>query len=153
MTCGVLVVQQEPKLPASLCQPSGNIVPYLCAQKSLTAQRQNKMNITDLWPVLSIVVPIVVLYFGYIQQLRIRVAVLEKTVENQQLVIENQQKRMDNHSKKQDEMLNLLSDMKLEMVKQNSHLSNELGIVATEVKNLVSALHVSDTSISIHPNK
>jgi len=42
------------------------------------------MNLTDLWPLLTIIVPIVVLYFGYIQQLRIRVAVLEKTVENQQ---------------------------------------------------------------------
>lgn len=132
MTCGVLVVQQEPKLPASLCQPFKIIVSYLCAKKSLTAQRQNKMNITDLWPVLSIVVPIVVLYFGYIQQLRIRVAVLEKTVENQQLVIENQQKRMDNHSKKQDAILDAITNLKVEIVKQMAATEKQVNSIKTE---------------------
>jgi hypothetical protein len=94
------------------------------------------MNLTDLWPVLSIVVPIVVLYFGYIQQLRIRVAVLEKTVENQQLIIDNQQKRMDSHSKKQDDILDLVTDLKVEMVKQISQMTAELGTISADVKNI-----------------
>lgn len=111
------------------------------------------MGISDIWPVVTVIVPIVVLYFGYIQQLRIRVAVLEKTVENQQQVIESQQKRMDSHSKKQDEILNLITDLKLEMLKQNSNLSNELSIVAADVKNLARALSVSDNTQNKHVKK
>ena len=94
------------------------------------------MNLTDLWPLLTIIVPIVVLYFGYIQQLRIRVAVLEKTVENQQQIIDNQQKRMDSHSKKQDDVLDLVTDLKVEMVKQISQMTAELGTISADVKNI-----------------
>ena len=94
------------------------------------------MNLTDLWPVLSIVVPIVVLYFGYIQQLRIRVAVLEETVKNQYIVIDNQQKRMDSHSKKLDDILDLVTDLKVEMVKQISKMTAELGTISADVKNI-----------------
>ena len=94
------------------------------------------MNISDIWPVITVIVPIVVLYFGYIQQLRIRVAVLEETVKNQQLVIDNQQKRMDSHSKKQDDILNLVTEIKLEMVKQISQMTAELGTISADVKNI-----------------
>lgn len=92
--------------------------------------------LNDIWPLISIIVPIVVLYFGYIQQLRIRVAVLEETVKNQQTIIDSQQKRMDSHSKKQDEILELISDLKLEVVKSIGKMSAELGTISADVKNL-----------------
>lgn len=111
------------------------------------------MNLTDLWPVLSIVVPIVVLYFGYIQQLRIRVAVLEETVKNQQIVIDNQQKRMDSHSKKQDDILDLVTDLKLEMVKQISQMTSELGTISADVKNINRMFAVDDNGFSFSNHK
>jgi hypothetical protein len=111
------------------------------------------MNLTDLWPVLSIVVPIVVLYFGYIQQLRIRVAVLEETVKNQQIVIDNQQKRMDSHSKKQDDILDLVTDLKVEMVKQISQMTSELGTISADVKNINRMFAVDDNGFSFSNHK
>lgn len=111
------------------------------------------MNLTDLWPVLSIVVPIVVLYFGYIQQLRIRVAVLEETVKNQQLIIDNQQKRMDSHSKKQDDILDLVTDLKVEMVKQISKMTSELGTISADVKSINRMFAVNDDGFSFSNHK
>ena len=111
------------------------------------------MNLTDLWPFLSIVVPIVVLYFGYIQQLRIRVAVLEETVKNQQIVIDNQQKRMDSHSKKQDDILDLVTDLKVEMVKQISQMTSELGTISADVKNINRMFAVDDNGFSFSNHK
>jgi hypothetical protein len=111
------------------------------------------MNLTDLWPLLSIVVPIVVLYFGYIQQLRIRVAVLEETVKNQQIVIDNQQKRMDSHSKKQDDILDLVTDLKVEMVKQISQMTSELGTISADVKNINRMFAVDDNGFSFSNHK
>ena len=111
------------------------------------------MNLTDLWPVLSIVVPIVVLYFGYIQQLRIRVAVLEETVKNQQLIIDNQQKRMDSHSKKQDDILDLVTDLKVEMVKQISKMTSELGTISADVKNINRMFAVNGDGFSFSNHK
>lgn len=111
------------------------------------------MTLSDLWPLLTIIVPIVVLYFGYIQQLRIRVAVLEKTVENQKQIIDNQQKRMDSHSKKQDEILNLVTDLKLEMVKQISNMTSELGTISADVKNINRMFAVNDNGISFNRKK
>ena len=114
-------------------------------------KRQAKMNVllSDLWPALTIIVPIVVLYFGYIQQLRIRVAVLEETVKHQQTLIENQQKRMDSHSKKQDDILDLITDLKLEMVKQIGKMSSELGTIASDVKNINRSFKVNDQGVVI----
>jgi hypothetical protein len=111
------------------------------------------MNLTDLWPLLTIIVPIVVLYFGYIQQLRIRVAVLEETVKNQQIVIDNQQKRMDSHSKKQDDILDLVTDLKLEMVKQISQMTSELGTISADVKNINRMFAVDDNGFSFSNHK
>ena len=105
--------------------------------------------LSDLWPALTIIVPIVVLYFGYIQQLRIRVAVLEETVKHQQTLIENQQKRMDSHSKKQDDILDLITDLKLEMVKQIGKMSSELGTIASDVKNINRSFKVNDQGVVI----
>lgn len=111
------------------------------------------MTLSDLWPLLTIIVPIVVLYFGYIQQLRIRVAVLEETVKNQQTIIENQQKRMDSHSKKQDDILDIVTDLKVEMVKQIGKMTSELGTISADVKNINRMFAVHDDGISFNRKK
>jgi len=90
------------------------------------------MNISDLWPLLTIIVPIIVLYFGYIQQLRIRVAVLEKANEDMQKTLINMQKRMDNHSKKQDDILEAIASLKVELVRQMAATEKQVNSIKTE---------------------
>ena len=90
------------------------------------------MNISDLWPLLTIIVPIIVLYFGYIQQLRIRVAVLEQANEDMQKTLTNMQKRMDNHSKKQDDILEAIASLKVELVRQMAATEKQVNSIKTE---------------------
>ena len=90
------------------------------------------MNISDLWPLLTIIVPIIVLYFGYIQQLRIRVAVLEQANEDMQKTLINMQKRMDNHSKKQDDILEAIASLKVELVRQIAATEKQVNSIKTE---------------------
>jgi hypothetical protein len=105
------------------------------------------MNISDLWPLLTIIVPIIVLYFGYIQQLRIRVAVLEQANEDMQKTLINMQKRMDNHSKKQDDILEAIASLKVELVrqiaateKQVNSIKSEQVAIAADLKNITRTL-------------
>lgn len=92
---------------------------------------------TDIWPsFLGAVLTAVGLYAGYIRKLVVDVAVLQKTVENQQKIIDNMTKRLDAHSKKQDEIYDTLSDMKVELVKQIGQMSASIGALASDVKNL-----------------
>ena len=93
--------------------------------------------------ILTAVIPAVGLYIGYIHQLRMKMAVVEKTLETLQRNQDNMQKRMDNHSKKQDEILAAISELKVEVVKQLSatekHINNittEQAIIASDLKNL-----------------
>lgn len=90
------------------------------------------MNISDLWPLLTIIVPIIVLYFDYIQQLRIRVAVLEQANEDMQKTLINMQKRMDNHSKKQDDILEAIASLKVELVRQMAATEKQVNSIKTE---------------------
>jgi len=98
----------------------------------------------DLWPyILTATVPSVGIYIGYIHQMRIKIAVMEKALEAIQQNLDNMQKRVDNHSKKQDEILNAISQLKVEIVKafsdQEKHINsitNDQAIIATEVKNI-----------------
>lgn len=100
--------------------------------------------LSDFWPALTIIVPIVVLYFGYIQQLRIRVAVLEETTRNQQILIEKMQQRMDSHSKKQDEILSAISSLKVDIVKELGAVTNEQSIMAADIKSINRTLSIID---------
>ena len=86
---------------------------------------------------------------GYL--LKTKVAVLETDLENLQEAmnkdidalnknIETIQKRQDSHSKKQDELVNLITDFKLEVVKQISEMSSNL-------KNLNKSLMYDDDGV------
>ena len=93
--------------------------------------------------ILTAVIPAVGLYIGYIHQLRTKMAVVEKTLETLQRNQDNMQKRMDNHSKKQDEILDAISALRVEVVKQlaatEKHINTittEQAVIASEVKNI-----------------
>ena len=106
--------------------------------------------LNEIWPyLLTALVPAIGLYIGYIHQLRMKMAVVEKTLETLQRNQDNMQKRMDNHSKKQDEILDAISAMKLELVKQlaqtEKHIStitSEQAVITTEVKNINHTLSI-----------
>lgn len=98
--------------------------------------------ITNIWPVIASLLGVVILYFGYIQQLRIRVAVLEETTKNQQLLIDKMQQRMDSHSKKQDEILTAISSLKVDIVKELSTVTNEQSLMAADIKNINRTLSI-----------
>ena len=69
--------------------------------------------ISDIQPILfTALVGIIIGYARYVNALKTRVAVLEKTVEDLLKTIESMQKRLDSHSKKQDEIYNTLTDVK-----------------------------------------
>lgn len=133
----------------------------------------------DIWPsVLTTVLGLVVIYIKYIHQLRtdvaelkgycdlykqqseessksadalkVDVAVLQKTVEEQQKTLENMAKRMDSHSKKQDAILETVTELKVELVKSIGNMSTELGSLASDMKNLNRVLTVYDNTITFN---
>jgi len=116
--------------PLSLYLPS--IPDSLSLHQNNNENSHTDMNISDLWPLLTIIVPIIVLYFGYIQQLRIRVAVLEQANEDMQKTLINMQKRMDNHSKKQDDILEAIASLKVELVRQMAATEKQVNSIKTE---------------------
>lgn len=100
--------------------------------------------LNKIWPyLLTAILPSVGLYIGYIHQLRTKMAVVENTLDTLQQNQKNMQRRMDSHSQKQDEILNAISTMKLEVVKQLAaterhinQISTEQAVIATDVKNI-----------------
>lgn len=97
--------------------------------------------LNDIWlPVFSALLTSFGLYIGYIHQLRMKVAVMEKT-------IDNIQRRMDNHSKKQDDILEAITQLKVEIVgrfadyeKNINAIVTEQAVISTEVKNITKTL-------------
>lgn len=82
---------------------------------------------TEIWPFL------ITALFGAIgwqwkesHALKTKVAVLEKTTEDILKDIESMKRRQDSHSKKQDEILQLIQDFKLEVVKQIAEMASDL---------------------------
>jgi peptidoglycan hydrolase CwlO-like protein len=93
--------------------------------------------LAEIWPpIFGALIAAIGLYAGYIRNLIVDVAVLKKTVEDQQNTISNMTKRLDAHSKKQDEMYDTLTDMKVELLKEIAHMNTNIGALAADVKNL-----------------
>lgn len=118
---------------------------------------------TDLWPILmAALVGAIGWQWRENHALKTKVAVLEKTVddlqksmekaveelrknmekaiENIQKDIEAMKKRQDSHSKKQDEIVNLISDFRIEMVQH-------FGEVSAEVKTLSNTIACYDEGV------
>jgi len=102
----------------------------------------------ELWPsFIGALLTAVGLYAGYIRKLIVDVAVLQKTVDDQQKVIDNMTKRLDSHSRKQDEIFDTLNDMKVEMLKEMGSMATTMGSLASDVKNLNNLLAISDIGV------
>ena len=102
----------------------------------------------DIWPILlGAIVSAIGLYIGFINNLRTEVRLLKEKIKqleekckevtdevNKQVhlntILEEKvgkiESRQESHSKKYDELLELINDIKLEMVKQFSRLTSEI---------------------------
>lgn len=102
----------------------------------------------DLWPLL---VPILLAAVGWQwrenHQLKIRVAVLETTVENLETTLTNIQKRQDSQSKKQDDILDRIQSMESEVIERIGKTDANISSLSAQLKGLHDLLVVSDFGI------
>ena len=113
----------------------------------------------DIWPYLiTALLAVIGWLFRQLLSLKEQIKTLEKTVEGVQTqvnktiesivkTIENIQKRQDSHSKKQDEIVNLITELKVEVVRQIGNMTTELGVLSADVKNINRVLSVNDDGI------
>lgn len=97
----------------------------------------------DLWPYL--VVPIlgaVGWLFREVFLLKTKTTVVEKS-------ITSMQNRLDSHSKKQDDILDRISSMEKEVLKETGTVRADISSLASDVKGLSNLILVSDPGIKI----
>ena len=125
---------------------------YLCRKEI----RQDMTTfINDIQPILlTALVGVLIAYARYVNTLKTRVAVLERTIEDLLKTIDSMQKRLDSHSKKQDEIHDTLNDvkgdmkdMKVEIVKEMGQMASNLSGLASDLKGLNNLLAISDYGI------
>ncbi len=105
---------------------------------------------TDLWPFL---VPALIAAIGWQWRenhtLKVRVAVLENTVENLQTTLNNIQKRQDSQSKKQDDILNRISSMESELLERLGKTDANISSLSAQLKGLHELLVMSDIGVHV----
>ena len=62
-------------------------------------------------------------------------------------LIEKIQQRQDSHSKKQDDIVNLFTEFKVDMIKMIGDMTSELSVIGNEVKNINRSFEVFDDGI------
>ena len=103
--------------------------------------------ISDIWPLLmTALLAAIGWQFRESYVLKTKVAVMEKTIEALDEVVKQMQKRQDSHSKKQDEILTLITDFKLEVVKQ-------IGEMSSDLKTVISTMEVFDDDVRVPRKK
>lgn len=104
---------------------------------------------------------IVIAYARYVHNLKERVAVLEKTIEDLNQTMErttedidktfdNIQKRLDSHSKKYDDIMNRIGSMEKELLKETGSVRADISSLASDLKGLSNLILVSDPGIKIN---
>ncbi len=116
---------------------------------------------TDLWPFLvTAILGAIGWQFRESYLLKTKVAVMEKSIEgvresmrtttdNIQKSIDHIQSRQDSHSKKQDAVMDLLTDFKMEMLKEVGNMSSNVSGLASDVKNLSNLISITDVGIKV----
>lgn len=105
----------------------------------------------DLWPIL---VPLLLGAVGWQWRenhaLKIRVAVLETTVKNMTETLNNIKNRQDSQSKKQDDILDRISSMEKEVLKETGSVRADISSLASDLKSLHDLILVSDPGVKIN---
>lgn len=121
----------------------------------------NTLTVTLVSVMLTAFLGIIIAYARYVHELKERVSVQESKIDDlkQELEdlrkniykdIENMQKRMDSHSKKQDDILNRISSMEKEVLKQMGTMGANIASLSSDLKGLNNLLAVSDFGIKIN---
>lgn len=96
---------------------------------------------TDLWPILlPTILAAVGLYIGFINKMRSQIAVLEEKVKRQE-------QRQDSHSKKNDDVIQLLTDFKLEMTEKIGHVTESVIKIQGDVEVINNTIAVFDSGV------
>lgn len=105
----------------------------------------------DLWPIL---IPLLLAAVGWQWRenhaLKIRVAVLETTVENMSATLNNIHKRQDSQSKKQDDILDRLSSMETEILNRMGDQNARVASLSSDLKALHDLILISDKGVKIN---
>ena len=124
---------------------------------------------TDLWPILlPTILAAVGLYIGFINKMRSQIAVLEEKVkdlekecdkatakmnEMTQTIgvleekVKRQEQRQDSHSKKNDDVIQLLTDFKLEMTEKIGHVTESVIKIQGDVEVINNTIAVFDSGV------
>ena len=124
---------------------------------------------TDLWPILlPTILAGIGLYIGFINKMRSQIAVLESKVkdledecdkatakmnEMTQTIgvleekVKRQEQRQDSHSKKNDDVIQLLTDFKLEMTEKIGHVTESVIKIQGDVEVINSTIAVFDAGV------
>ena len=95
----------------------------------------------DIWPILlGAIVSAIGLYVGIINKMRSQISILEEKAKRLE-------QRQDNHSKKNDDILNLISAFKLEMVEKIGQVSVQMGKIQSDVENINDTIAIFDGGI------
>ena len=106
--------------------------------------------IIEIWPILmTAFVAAIGWQWRESQKLKMKVAVLEKTLEDMLKTIESIQKRQDGHSKKQDDILEKINSMEHELLKQMGTMGSNISSLASDVKGLNQLLSITDFGVKI----
>ena len=102
----------------------------------------------DIWPYLMpVLFAGIAGTIGWVHNLRTRVAILERTVENQQ-------KRIDSHSSKQDGLLDKMNTMEKKFIENMGNVRSDIQGLSSDVKGLSNLILASDKGVRIqHTNE
>lgn len=102
----------------------------------------------DLWPFL---IPVflggIMTCIGYIYGLKTKVAVLEETIENLKDTVEGMHRRIDSHSKKNDEIVSLITSLKMEVIQRISDVATDMSKLSSDIDNINRSFMVFDNGI------
>lgn len=85
-------------------------------------------------------VSLVIMYVGFINKLRTEVTLLKDK-------IERLEKRQDSHSKKNDEIINLITSFKMEMIEKFGDILTQIGKMGSDIDNMSKTFEVFDMGI------
>ena len=102
----------------------------------------------DLWPYLMpVFLGGIVTCIGYIYNLKTEVAVLKKTLENITTTVGDMRIRIDSHSKKNDDVVNLITSFKIEVIQKIGAMATDISKLSSDVENINRSFLVFDTGI------
>ena len=126
------------------------------------------MEITIVKEIIAALIAAIAMYIGFINKMRSDISVLKDKVKRLEdeckevsakmgeqahvnTVLEEKVKRMearqDSHSKKNDEIINLITEFKLEMAEKIGHVSIQMGKIQSDVEVINNTIAVFDAGV------